>query len=206
MLYGFQNIEIRVETICHMIYYKYNQFFMRGEFIMDAITRRYISVIAERVRNVYNIVTPIKDMKDIVRKLGGVIEEKIDFDDLCDGTIQKKGEDSFVIVISPFQNEQRKAFTIAHELGHLFLHMGFMTDKECWDTQNQTIYRRFGTTEQEYQANEFAAALLMPENEYKQVLDLFSQNNRVDMNEVAKYFNVSVSAAVNRGRFLGYLV
>ena len=101
---------------------------------------------------------------------------------------------------------QRKAFRIAQELGHLFLHMGFKTDNECWGAQNQTIYRHFRTTEQEYQANEFAAALFMPKNEYRQVLDLFSQNNRVDVNKVAKYFNVSVSAAVTRGQFLGYLI
>lgn len=172
---------------------------------MDAATRRYISELAQRVMDVYHISTPISDMREIVRKLGGSVEEKIDFDDLCDGTIQKKGNDSFSIIISPFQNEQRKAFTIAHELGHLFLHMGFMTDRECWLTQDQTVYRRFGTTEQEYQANEFAAALLMPEKQYKEVLDTYSDGNRVNMSQVAKCFNVSISAAINRGKFLGYL-
>lgn len=173
---------------------------------MDNKTRRYVNVIADRIRKAYDIVTPIDNMEDIVHKLGGTVEEKTDFDDLDDGTIRKKDENSFVIVIPPFQNEQRKAFRIAQELGHLFLHMGFKTDNECWSTQNQTIYRQFRTTEQEYQANEFAAALFMPENEYRQVLDLFSQNNRVDVNKVAKYFNVSVSAAVTRGQFLGYLI
>lgn len=173
---------------------------------MDNKTRRYVNVIADRIRKAYDIVTPIDNMEDIVHKLGGTVEEKTDFDDLDDGTIRKKDENSFVIVIPPFQNEQRKAFRIAQELGHLFLHMGFKTDNECWSTQNQTIYRQFRTTEQEYQANEFAAALFMPKNEYRQVLDLFSQNNRVDVNKVAKYFNVSVSAAVTRGQFLGYLI
>ncbi len=173
---------------------------------MDNKTRRYVNVIAGRIRKAYDIVTPIDNMEDIVHKLGGTVEEKTDFDDLCDGTIRKKDENSFVIVIPPFQNEQRKAFRIAQELGHLFLHMGFKTDNECWSTQNQTIYRQFRITEQEYQANEFAAALFMPEDKYRQVLDLFSQNNRVDVNKVAKYFNVSVSAAVTRGQFLGYLI
>ena len=83
--------------------------------------------------------------------------------------------------------------------------MGFMTDRKCWLTQDRAVYRRFGTTEQEYQANEFAAALLMPEKAYKIILDEYSNGNRVNMNQVARYFNVSVSAAINRGRFLGYL-
>lgn len=172
---------------------------------MDVLTRKYISELAQRVMDVYDIETPIIDMKSIVYRLGGTIEEKIDFDDLCDGTIQKSGKNNFIIRISPFQNEQRKNFTIAHELGHLFLHMGFMTDRNLWDTQDEMVYGRFGTSEQEYQANEFAATLLMPENVYKNILDRYSKDNKVNMTKIAEYFNVSLSAAINRGKFLGYL-
>ena len=189
---------------------------------MDGLTRKYISELAQRVMDVYNIKTPIVDMESIVQRLGGTIEEKSDFDDLCDGTIQKSGKSNFKITISPYQNNQRKNFTIAHELGHLFLHMGFgvdpdlwsrqlflhmgfMTDRKLWNTQDEKVYGRFGTSEQEYQANEFAAALLMPENIYKDILDEHSRGNKVNMNEVAKYFKVSLSAAINRGKFLGYL-
>lgn len=172
---------------------------------MDAMTRKYISVLAQRVMDTYDIKPPITDMEAVVRKFGGTIRLKEDFDEVCDGTIQKVGDNGFVIAISPFQSEQRKSFTIAHELGHLFLHMGFGTDINLWKQQNQAVYRRFGTTEQEYQANEFAASLLMPENQYKQVLDRFTQNDCVDMSKVAEYFKVSISAAINRGKFLGYL-
>ena len=172
---------------------------------MDGLTRKYISELAQRVMDVYNIKTPIVDMESIVQRLGGTIEEKSDFDDLCDGTIQKSGKSNFKITISPYQNNQRKNFTIAHELGHLFLHMGFMTDRKLWNTQDEKVYGRFGTSEQDYQANEFAAELLMPENIYKDILDEHSRGNKVNMNEVAKYFKVSLSAAINRGKFLGYL-
>lgn len=170
---------------------------------MDYNTRNYINNLAQIIINEYNIEIPITDMKNIVRRIGGTIEEKIDFNELCDGTIKKIGDNSFEIAISPFQNEQRKAFTIAHELGHLFLHMGFRTNFELWEHQS-TIYKRFGTSEQEYQANEFAAALLMPEDEYKKVLYEHLDDYRVNIKNVADYFHVSVSAATNRGRFLGY--
>ena len=172
---------------------------------MDASTRKYINELTQRIIDAYDISTPISDIESIVHMFGGVIDERIDFDDSCDGTIQKKGEYGFVIAISPFQNPQRKMFTIAHELGHLFLHMGFIIDRNLWQTPNETVYRRFGTSEQEYQANEFAASLLMPQVAYKRLLDQYSKNNMVDMSKVAKYFNVSMSAAINRGRFLGYL-
>lgn len=178
---------------------------MEGENSMDWQTRKYISELAQRVMDVYRIETPISDIEVIVSKLGGRIENRVNFDDLCEGSIRKSGENSFVIALSPFQTEKRATFTVAHELGHLFLHMGFMLDKELWEKQNQKVYTRFGTSEQEYQANEFAAALLMPENVYKEVMDLNTEENGINMSNVAKYFNVSVSAAINRGKFLGYL-
>ena len=84
--------------------------------------------------------------------------------------------------------------------------MGFQVDPELWSKQDDTIYRRFGTSEQEYQANEFAAALLMPRKEYLVVLKSNITNGRVNISEVADHFHVSNAAAGNRGRFLGYLV
>lgn len=173
---------------------------------MDALTRKYINDLAERILLVYGITIPITNIEDIVGQMGGYVEEKYGFDDLCDGTIRKVGANQFCIAISPFQNEQRKSFTIAHELGHLFLHMGYGTDQKLWEIQDQTIYRRFGTSEQEYQANEFAAAFLMPMDIYKQKIDEYSVGDKVDISEVASFFNVSIPAASNRGKFLGYLV
>ncbi len=171
---------------------------------MNDITRRYINDLAEKVIEVYGITIPIENIFDVVTKIGGRIEEKIGFDDLYDGTISKEETNNFVIAISRYQSNQRKTFTIAHELGHLFLHMGFRTDKQIWENQNY-VYRRFGSSEQEYQANEFAAALLMPRDKYKEVLDENTNGLTVDIDEVARYFHVSVSAAKNRGKFLGYI-
>ena len=52
------------------------------------------------------------------------------------------------------------------------------------------INRRFGTSEQEYQANEFAASLLMPKDRYKKIVSEYAVNGTVDMARVANYFNV----------------
>ena len=172
---------------------------------MNNSTREYINRVAESVRMCYGISSPVTDMVAIVRSLGGSVEEQISFDDCCDGTIRKVGKDSFAIIISPFQNEQRKNFTIAHELGHLFLHMGYRKNFEVWKKQDEVKYRRFGSTEQEYQANEFAAALLMPAEDFKKAIHELAEENKVNMALVATKFNVSLSAAINRGRFLGII-
>lgn len=173
---------------------------------MDFATQRYIDNLAEVIIKAYDITIPIHNIDTVVKRMGGRVKEQIGLDDLYDGTIRKTGRDSFSIVISPFQSQQRKAFTVAHELGHLFLHMGFQIDPVVWENQDDTVYRRFGSSEQEYQANEFAAALLMPRKEYLEVLQNNIKNGRVDISAVASYFHVSNAAAGNRGRFLGYLI
>lgn len=173
---------------------------------MDIVTREYINKVADAVRSYYSISTPIEDMVEVVTRIGGRIEEKLNFDSYYDGTIIKDGMDSFCIAISPIQNAQRKNFTIAHELGHLFLHMGYKTNQYVWNNQDQKVYRRFGMSEQEYQANEFAAALLMPKDDYKnEVSKLWNSEKKIDIGLIASKFNVSISAAFNRGRFLGIL-
>ena len=103
---------------------------------MDNATRNYINDLAQIVIDVYNIRVPIENIDEVVQKIGGSIEIMPSLDDVCDGTIRKNGEYSFSIAVSPSQNPQRKTFTIAHELGHLFLHMGFRTNKDLWALQD----------------------------------------------------------------------
>lgn len=173
---------------------------------MNDATRTYINQVADVIRYAFDVTVPIENIEKLVRTLGGTVVVKTGLDQLYDGTIRKVDENSFEIAISPSQGDERKNFTIAHELGHLFLHMGYLISKETWDKQSvNQQFTRFGANEQEYQANEFAAALLMPQKEFKQKLEEFSGGDYVDMSEVARYFHVSISAAINHGRFLGYL-
>ena len=168
---------------------------------MDNSTRRMINSLAEDVLSAYNIAVPIGNIDEIVEKLGGTIQKEAFF---SDGAVEKEGN-GFKIIVSPFQDEKRERFTIAHELGHLFLHMGYRTNNELWEKQENNIYHRIGNSEKEYQANEFAAAFLMPATEYLAVLNKVAEGNMVYTSKIAEYFNVSIEAAANRGKFLGYL-
>ena len=49
--------------------------------------------------------------------------------------------------------------------------MDFMTDSDKLRKQSKEVYYRNGSSELEYQANEFAAAFLMPRKDYKNKLD-----------------------------------
>ena len=170
---------------------------------MDRATRNMINSLTEDIICLFNIEIPIQDIEEFVRSLGGTIQTDIKY---SDGSIEKDGNNSFKIIVSPFQDEKRRRFTIAHELGHLFLHMGYLINQEVWNRQDKNIYHRVGSSEKEYQANEFAAAFLMPKAEYLKIMnENVIEKNEVDTSKIAEYFNVSVEAASNRGKFLGYL-
>lgn len=172
---------------------------------MDYRTREFINELAEAVIDHYQIPIPITNIDETVTIIGGSIVTTATTPSLSGGSISKRGE-SFEMSVDPFQTEERRNFTIAHELGHLFIHMGYGINDEIWNEQDERPYYRYGNTEMEYQANEFAGALLMPRQQYYEVMNRFTKGNVVDTAKIAEHFHVSVDAAANRGKWLGYLV
>lgn len=172
---------------------------------MTRDVRIAIDNIASQVRSAFGISVPVTDIDEVVRRMGGSVVESDDLLLIADGAVKKTDDDRFVILVSKNQTPVRRNFTIAHEIGHLFLHMGYKINDDLWAQQNSNPYYRNGTTLDEYQANEFAAAFLMPEDEYVQKLNELTKNGRVDACELASYFNVSIEAATNRGKFLNYI-
>lgn len=171
---------------------------------MNMEQRILINNITQDIISNYGINIPINNIEEVVRQLGGNVEESLKMDFFADGSVRREG-DRFSIIISPFQSEERKKFTIAHELGHLFLHMGYQINDELWNSQEDLTYYRSGESLLEYQANEFAAALLMPKKSYEEIMSKNIDGKYVCTSKIAEYFGVSVSAASNRGKFLGYL-
>lgn len=179
---------------------------------MDDATKTYINKVADTVCSAFGAAIPIDNIDSLVNQLGGSVVEKPGLDPFYDGTIKKAGDHSFEIAIFPEQDNERRNFAIAHELGHLFLHMGYLISKDTWDQYSNSgqcgqcvQFTHFGADEQERQANEFAASLLMPEKELKSKIDEYTNGNFANMAQVANHFHVSISAATNRGRFLEYL-
>lgn len=168
---------------------------------MNRITK-IINNIAEGIIDIYKIHIPINDINGVVTTLGGYIEEN---KDICDSAIRKQN-DRFVIYMPSFYSAERKRFAVAQELGHLFLHMGYIVNPELWDKQKNMTYYNSKYPSEEYQANDFADALLMPKDVYKKVLEQYTTGNKVQTAKIAEYFGVSVSTAYSRGKSLGLLV
>lgn len=167
---------------------------------MNKITAM-INSLAKDIIDAYDIHIPIHDMNDVVTMLGGCIEEN---NSVCDSAI-KKQNDRFVIYIPSSYSTERKRFAVAQELGHLFLHMGYMISPELWEKQKNMVYYESKSPLEEYQANDFADALLMPKDVYKKVLEQYTTGGKVQTAKIAEYFGVSVLTAYSRGKSLGLL-
>lgn len=179
---------------------------------MDRKTREIIRDVVNTIREQYNIniISTFEEWEKIIRRLGGSlnIEEDLHYDAKI-LKISNHGENGsfFEIKVSPFQSDARMNFSIAHELGHLFLHMLYKIDYDEWQRiPINESYNRNGNNELESQANEFAAELLMPKDIFLKVLSNNEEvKNSYNIEPVARYFGVSEQAAINRGRWLGVL-
>lgn len=106
----------------------------------------------------------------------------------------------------------RQRFTLAHELGHFELHCK-NKDKELFVDNTKYLFRKQpkGSIEaqREKEANEFAAALLMPKTLVKKEFNLLLENGYFSDDEIisslAKKFKVSQIAMTYRLKNLDYM-
>lgn len=120
--------------------------------------------------------------------------------DNVSGMISKKGE-NINLLVNYQDAPQRKRFTIAHELGHHFLHLledGDFVDKDLFRPQEPLGDEMTDKKRQEVQANQFAAALLMPEELVKKAYSITSE-----IAQLSLLFNVSEPAMAIRLSQLG---
>ena len=171
---------------------------------MNSQRRKQINLLAENIRGACEISSPV-DMQTVISRLGGRLNRVMNLE--YEAKVEKI-EDGFEITLpeGTAHKINRERFTIAHELGHLFLHMGFLIDNARWEAISEyrdSVYYRYGHSLEEKEANEFAAAFLMPKGEFIEVAQKHLELDGYNVEPLAKYFNVSVEAAINRGRGLG---
>lgn len=106
----------------------------------------------------------------------------------------------YIITINKYHSENRKRFTLAHELGHYMMHKDFL--KSNGNIEDKMLFRNNLTQDKiEIQANEFAAQLLMPEIEFKSAINQGINS----IAELAKKFQVSAAAIKYRAYKLGLI-
>lgn len=151
--------------------------------------------------NVYQIVldamksAPV-DLEGLARRLGISISHEL-MPDSISGSIERMPNDSFMIRVNSRHGENRRRFTIAHEIGHFVSHRHLLgkgtNDSMAYRTdRSEAHFNPEITASHETDANRFAAALLMPE---ELVWDAYLRAKRPkDVTDIAKQFQVSPQA------------
>lgn len=167
--------------------------------------------IEERTKEIlssYDILDIPVDPIDIAKKLNIKVFNR-NFNSFSNDTVSgaiKKEDNNINIYVNEEDTIERKRFTIAHELGHYFLHLSCDLNKEFVDMHRRTGYNTLLSKERE--ANQFAAAILMPENK---VRELYESVNNLGVSErfiiewLSEKFFVSKSAIKFRLKNLGLI-
>jgi predicted transcriptional regulator len=142
-------------------------------------------------------------MEPLVVRLGGRIEYKtaeVTATKLPESIVVRSMND-FTIFLPSVTSVVRDRFTIAHELGHLFLHYpivaaagaGVVMTATRWVKEDNEALKRA-----EWEANWFAAAFLMPSEEFSRIYQSMDRSSDL----TAAHFGVSPKAAEIRAQSL----
>ena len=143
---------------------------------------------------------------DRLAKAHGIRVRYEPLDDELSGMIFFK-DNKAVIGINAHHSPNRQRYTIAHELGHYFLHADVLRQGTHVDTLISMLNRdqesALGTMSIEIEANQFAAELLMPRHMIdgyltKEDLGSAAKSDEAVIESMAKAFKVSTAAMAIR--------
>ncbi|AWK88495.1 ImmA/IrrE family metallo-endopeptidase [Azospirillum thermophilum] len=164
----------------------------------SGLTKQAVHRLAENVAGQLSF-EPGGDLFVVLKKLGGRLAYK-DFsgiDETDSGSLLVRQPGDFDIVIAKNTSPKRDRFTIAHEIGHYVLH--YLLARQNGSPIQAMAAARYGSDRTEWEANWFAAAFLMPEQEFREAYEELGQ----DVFAVAERFGVSTKAARIRAEALG---
>ncbi|MGO4416444.1 ImmA/IrrE family metallo-endopeptidase [Cupriavidus sp. KB_39] len=162
------------------------------------LSKRTVSMLAETVAKNLGFENH-SDLEELVNRLGGEItyQDVWDLESSESGSIEIRNESDFSITLAAHTSRTRDRFTIAHELGHYFLH--YRLPKVKGAAVGPIRAARYGGDRAEIEANWFAASFLMPEARFRSIFEQYGGDHR----QISEFFGVSVSASTVRAKSLG---
>lgn len=188
-----KSVLLRFESKCQLIGYLIDEFSESiewPEFNFSALdveggyTPQYVANYNRKMLGISKD-EPIKNIVNLIESHGIIVYE-LDEDEKFDGVsfITDKGY-PLIIINKNFSND-RKRFTLAHELGHILLH-------------NENNFPISTFRDREKEANEFASEFLMPESSIKNSLRNLKMS---DLGELKNYWLTSMSSIIRRAKDL----
>jgi len=143
---------------------------------------------AEKLRESWRLGTqPIESVTSTIEDAGGIVVEAGDPDTFFHGLSGWAKSSTPVVVVNSAASDDRRRFSLAHELGHLFMEVG-----ECDSKTEETL------------AHRFAAAFLVPASTAKR--ELGERRRHLELRELAMLklkHGLSMQAWVFRAADLG---
>lgn len=169
-----------------------------------------ISGLVQELLDTAGVSEPAIPVEHLARLLGAVVSyQPFDSDDIS-GLLYRAADAAPVIGVNSTNAKVRQRFTIAHELGHLQLHKGhsLILERQMHvnfrDTTSATT-----TNQEEVEANQFAAELLMPRDLLERALKSLLAGRPLSdaelVSRLATRFEVSRQAMEYRLASLGLL-
>lgn len=160
-----------------------------------SINQKAIEIKALNVLEAYNIKEPVIDVAKIAEGEGIKIKE-IKMPEGYKNIAGFFDKNEKIIYIELSDSPQRKLFSIAHELGHVFLNHQHATVLYRVTRENEDDY-----PEVESEANSFAAHLLMPDFMLKEYMKKYNLTNK-DYKIMASLFGVPISSMTHMLTYL----
>lgn len=161
-------------------------------------TRQEIEALARQTLVDHGLLSVPVNPVAVAKKLGVRVLNAVFSEPKYSGIVARRNGES-TILVKESDSPVRKRFTVAHEVGHALLHLSDERD-EIIDSDTDLLR----TTEQpasvwtearrrEYEANCFAAGLLMPEPETREIWEQLESGHRSAFH-MARIFQVSDEA------------
>ena len=171
-------------------------------------------VVIQKAREFLSIYNPNRlvpfPFEETVKKIGSIEIKSYPTDNEVNGAIYLSDR-VYSIIINSDKPAKRQYFTLAHEMGHYWLHREDLVDEpgsgfvDLKDAESMSVFLRPDRTpgisklaRQEREANTFAAEILMPEEEVREFFKISG-----DIEDTAAAFNVSTVAMAIRLEKLG---
>ena len=179
------------------------------------LRRHQVENLASQILDEHDVVQPPVDVKKIARQLGYQVVLKYFPEEDLSGTVIRDSKGLITLGINTLQAPVRQRFSIAHEIGHARLHLSKGSGESLFvDPPAGILFRdsraSLGDDPREVNANQFAAALLMPAEMIRTSLSkLAGSSSRFTIDDaverLAKQFAVSHQAMRFRLVTLGFI-
>lgn len=177
--------------------------------------RAKVEQAAEQILDNLTISAPPVDVTYVAEELGYRVVLKFFNEEDLSGTVMRDAQGMVTLGINTLHPEVRQRFSIGHEIGHAWLHLaGGRQEMLFVDPPAGVFFRDSkasrGEDQKEIEANQFAAALLMPRHFVRDgLLTLAGSSRRLTIDdavvELASQFKVSAQAMRFRLVTLGFI-